>query len=52
MVIKKVDYFTILESMALVFLKHARLEKAVMFIGGGSNGKSTFLDGKREICKN
>ena len=38
------DYFTILESMALVFLKHARLEKAVMFIGGGSNGKSTFLD--------
>ncbi len=43
-VFKQQDYFTILEVMALVFLKHARLEKAVMFIGGGSNGKSTFLD--------
>ena len=38
------DYFTVLEVLGLVFLKHTRLEKAIMFIGGGSNGKSTFLD--------
>ena len=38
------DYFTVLEVLGLIFLKHSRLEKAVMFIGGGSNGKSTFLD--------
>ena len=38
------DYFTCLEVFALTLLKHSRLEKAVMFIGAGANGKSTYLD--------
>lgn len=49
------DYYTCLEIMGLTLIKHNRFEKAVMFIGSGANGKSTFLDvltailGKRNI---
>jgi len=38
------QFYTVLESMALCILKTSKIEKAIMFTGVGSNGKSVLLD--------
>ncbi len=48
-VFNQTEYYMCLEVMALTLLKHSRFEKAVMFIGSGANGKSTFLDVLQKI---
>ena len=38
------NVFTAFESMALILLKNNSIQKSVMYIGGGSNGKSVMLE--------
>lgn len=43
------DLFVVMEGFASCLLKTSKYEKAFMFIGGGSNGKSTFLEIMMEV---
>lgn len=43
------DLFIVMEGFASCLLKTAKFEKAFMFIGAGSNGKSTFLELMMEL---
>lgn len=43
------DLYMVMEAFASCLLKTSKFEKAFMFIGGGSNGKSTFLETMMEV---
>ena len=43
------DLFMVMEGFASCLLKTSKYEKAFMFIGAGSNGKSTFLELMMEV---